>query len=722
MKTQTSLIACFLLGLPPAFSQDSRLDAPLTLDSYHPFRTVPSPADWPERQAEIRLQTQVAAGLWPMPEKTPLQATVHGIVDRGDFTVSRVMLQSLPGHYVTGSLFQPAGASLAHGLIQEKRPGVLCPHGHWKDGRFYDAGEVKALQDIATGAERFLTAARNPVVARCVQLARMGCVVFLYDMLGYADSIQFPSHRTGPRPHLNTLEAGTWGFVSPAAAARLQTNFGLQTWNSVRSLDFLLSLPGIDPARILVTGASGGATQTMILAAIDGRVSAAFPCVMASTAMQGGCTCENSHYLRIGQGNIDIAAAFAPKPLGLTSADDWTVELETKGHPDLQALYRMLGAPSNYEAHFNTHFKHNYNHVSRTQMYQFVNRHFQLGFPSPVLEKDYEPLEKPDLTVWSGAFPAPAGEQTGEPHEKAVCRWWTEDAARQIDSRLSRNDRTALLEAQAILRPAMNVLIGRGLASCGDVSFDPESKVKAGSLITVRGVIRNTRHREEVPALILYPGTSRKSVILWLTAPGASPKPDTPIIQRLLSQGSAILFPELFGPRLEENPRSPYPGDSAKPENQWKHAPVYQYGYNHPLFARRVHDILTTIAFVKSQPEWKDCRLHLAGLEGTGHYALASLAVAGSAVERAVADTRGFRFSRLNDPWHADFLPGASKYGDLSGMISLAAPQNLWIAGQDASLQQSAAALYQLLGAAERFRAGEWDPEALAAYLAPPPS
>ena len=90
---------------------------------------------------------------------------------------------------------------------------------------------------------------------------------------------------------------------------------GLQTWNSIRALDFLLGLPDVDPSAIGVTGASGGGTQTFILGAVDDRPAVAFPAVMVSTAMQGGCVCENCSYLRVGTGNIELAGLFAPKPL-----------------------------------------------------------------------------------------------------------------------------------------------------------------------------------------------------------------------------------------------------------------------------------------------------------------------------------------------------------------------------------------------------------------------
>ncbi|MCB1233218.1 MAG: acetylxylan esterase, partial [Verrucomicrobiae bacterium] len=507
---------------PGQLPNDSRLADPVTLNDYHPFRPVASKAEWEQRQRDIRDRVQLASGLWPMPTKTPLNAIVHGKVDGDGFTVERVILESFPGHFVTGSLFRPAGDSLAIGEKDGKRPAVLCPHGHWKDGRFYDSGDAQALAQIAEGGERFVAAAHNPIVARCVQLARMGCVVFVYDMIGYADSIQFAEHRRGPRESMTSDEMGKWGFVSPRAVGHLQTNFGLQTWNSVRALDFILGLEGVDPSRVLVTGASGGGTQTLMLTAIDDRVTASFPCVMPSTAMQGGCTCENTHLLRIGQGNIDIAAASAPRPLGMTAADDWTIELETKGYPDLKNLYEMVGAPKNYEAHFNTHFKHNYNHVSRTQMYQFVNQHFHLGLKAPVLERDFEFLGKPELTVWTDDHPAPTGDQIGDAHERTLNREWAEDSDAQIAKLLMPENADDVAKMRAVVGRAAELLIDRKVPVAGDVNFGLIGKEERNGYIEMTGLIGNEKHGEEIPAAFAFPGrdTWKGTVVIWLSPEG----------------------------------------------------------------------------------------------------------------------------------------------------------------------------------------------------------
>lgn len=174
---------------------------------------------------------------------------------------------------------------------------------------------------------------------------------------------------------------------------------------SIRALDFLLALPEIDAERIGVTGASGGGTQTFILCALDPRPTVAFPAVMVSTAMQGGCTCENASLLRVDTGNIEFAAMFAPKPLGMTAADDWTKEMPTKGFPELKTHFAMMGAPHNVMLKPLVHFGHNYNYVSRAAMYGWLNQHLKLGCKTPVVEEDYPRLTAEELSVWDRSCP-----------------------------------------------------------------------------------------------------------------------------------------------------------------------------------------------------------------------------------------------------------------------------------------------------------------------------
>ncbi|HTE19653.1 MAG TPA: acetylxylan esterase, partial [Armatimonadota bacterium] len=276
---------------------DARLQPLKDLDGYFPFTPPKSKAEWDTRAEAVRRRILVSQGLWPMPTKTPLKAVIHGKIERPEYTVEKVYFESAPGLFVTGNLYRPKN-------VKGKAPGVLFAHGHWQDARLSEETEANLRQEIATGQERFEQGGRSRFQSMCVQLARMGCVVWQWDMLSDSDAVQLSRTTVHgfakQRPEMNRTDG--WGLYSSQAEARLQSVMGLQTWNAVRSLDFLLSLPEVDPERTAITGASGGGTQTMLLAAIDPRVKLSFPAVMVSTAMQGGCTCENASLLRVDTG------------------------------------------------------------------------------------------------------------------------------------------------------------------------------------------------------------------------------------------------------------------------------------------------------------------------------------------------------------------------------------------------------------------------------------
>ncbi|MDP6929530.1 MAG: hypothetical protein QF412_07505, partial [Planctomycetota bacterium] len=156
---------------PGKLLKDSRSQAARTFrDADHPWVPPETLSAWQQVSAALRQRLLVSAGLWPMPERTPLDPVIHGRIEREGYTIEKVYFASRPGHYVTGNLYRPKNHS-------GKRPAVLSPHGHWQNGRKYDAGEKAAGEQIKEGAEIYPAAARYPLQARMVQLARMGCVV-----------------------------------------------------------------------------------------------------------------------------------------------------------------------------------------------------------------------------------------------------------------------------------------------------------------------------------------------------------------------------------------------------------------------------------------------------------------------------------------------------------------------------------------------------------------
>ncbi len=667
--------------------QDKRLEPLVDLYKHYFQFTPPStPEAWAERSEPLRRQTLVANGLWPMPTKTPANAVVHGRIDRGDYTVEKVYFESFPGHFVTGSLYRPKGNG-------SKRPGVLCPHGHWLEGRFYDCGPKDIRQKLIEGRERFEVSGRYPTQARCVQLARMGCVVFHYDMIGYADSVQL-GHWSGVRDAMNTPE--NWGYFSPQAELRLQCTMGLQTYNSVRALDWLCSLPDVDPDRIGVTGASGGGTQTFLLSAIDRRVSVSFPAVMISTAMQGGCSCENASYLRCETGNIELAALIAPRPLGMTGADDWTKEIAIKGLPELQSIYKMLGAEDQVMAKALVHFPHNYNYVSRAVMYHWFNKHLELGLEEPIVEEDFQPLSKAENTVWDQQHPKPAA---GDDYERSLLHWITEDSDQQIAA-LVPSDAAELAEYRKIVGGAWDVMIGRRVPEAGAVVAAKQKDTAQSNFTLSMFLLRYEAKGEEVPAAMLKPNAWNGRVVIWIDKQGkqslfATDGAPRPAIGKLLTSGVAILGLDLFGQgefttdgqplskqRLQRLDEKPWSDFADQPEAKFA---GFTFGYNYPLFSKRVHDILSAIAFARDiAPD--SARVDLVGLHGAGHWVAAARAQAEALVERAVINARGFRFAAITAFDDPDFVPGAAKYLDMPGLLALSAPGQLWLADEGAEL------------------------------------
>lgn len=701
-------------ALPPGeLPKDARLGKLRTLDDYFPFTPVDSPAAWAKRSEQLRRQAMLAAGVWPLPTKTPLEAVIHGKVDRDDYTVEKVYFQSVPGHFVTGNLYRPKGRS-------GKLPAVLCPHGHWPNGRFHDQGPESLRQQIAIGAERFDPSGRFNLQARCVQLARMGCVVFHYDMVGYADSVQM-EHRAGVRESLNTPE--NWGFFSPQAELRLQSLMGLQTWNSVRALDFVLSLPDVDAKKVAVTGASGGGTQTFMLFAIDDRPAVSAPMVMVSTGMQGGCTCENADYLRIEAGNIDIAALAAPRPMVVVGANDWTKEILTKGYPDLKRLYKMLGHEDRVHAQAFVHFDHNYNSVTRTVVYNFLNKHLGLGQQEPVIERDFKPLGVAEMSVWDASHPKPVGDQVGDAHERAVVKWMTEDAAKQMAA-LAPKDGKSLVEFRRVAGGAFDAMIGRRLEDVGPVEWELKEKVDGGDHLVMTGLVTARDKGEQLPALFLHPKKDwNKQVVVWVHEKGkagllADDGSPAPAVAKLLAAGYSVASADLLyqgeflaSSQPAADARVVGYGDGKQP---WQKAALYTFGYNRPLFAQRVHDVLTLVRLAQTDEHATE-KIHLVGLGPVaGPIAAAARAQAGSAIEKGAIDTGGFRFAslgRFDDPM---FFPGAVKYGDLPALLALGAPNRLWLAGEPAG-PGAAAGAYSAAGAAGAVTVPTGSPDALSA-------
>jgi putative membrane-bound dehydrogenase-like protein len=339
---------------PPAPGQASRIMVAGQLDASRTLYTTPQL--WALRRAALREGFLKGARLWPLPERTPLNPIVHDRREHDGYTVENVALETMPGFYLTGNLYRPS-PPLRRG------PAVLCPHGH-----FQPLGRFRAEQQI-----------------RCAHLARMGATVFSYGMVGWQDSTQ--------TTHDDPLV------------------LALQTWNSIRAIDFVTGLEGVDPERVAVTGASGGGSQTVFVTLVDDRVKVSAPVVIVYPWNErDGCRCEGGlPVMRPMQTNaIELAAAAAPRPQLLISAgrDDPTHDFPQVGFPFIRHVYEMLGHGG---AVANVHLAnegHDYGPSKRRALYAFFARH--LGLELQVEDPTKITIEPPELLrVFDEQHPLP---------------------------------------------------------------------------------------------------------------------------------------------------------------------------------------------------------------------------------------------------------------------------------------------------------------------------
>lgn len=535
-------------------------------------------AEWEVRREHLRAQILSSAGLLPMPRKPPLNVRLVRRTNSSGIIIDAVLLETLPGYFVGGNLYRPAA-------IYGKAPAVLSPHGHWKHGRVENQPSYS-------------------VPALGINLARQGYVVFAWDMVGYNDTRQTPHSFGGWRERL-------WSF----------TPLGLQLWNSIRAVDYLGSLDVVDPARIAVTGASGGGTQAFLLAAVDERVRLSAPVNMISAHAQGADPCEEAPGLRVGSFNVEFAAMAAPRPMLVVSATgDWTRHTPFEEYPAIQRIYELYGAADRVaNAHFEA--KHNYNRDSRQAVYGFLSEHMRPHSPDST---DHE-IHLPD----PGELLASrhAGPPEGALDYEGVFAQWR----KLVQTRTAR-------ATEQQLRQALSHALGAEWPTA-----------VASAMEGRRLVLSRPGYHDRVPG-IWIPGKGAPIVVV--SALGAQAARETSDVRRLEAEGRFLHLLDVFqtGSAKASRDRS---GD-------------WFLSYNRTDDAHRVQDILTALAFAEAQQRG---RPRLVALEGAELWCLFAAAVA---PVRLHLDAGLPGFEGTDEEFRKSFdIPGVQQAGGIEAALRL---------------------------------------------------
>ena len=287
-------------------------------------------AQWEARRdsliREVRQRMDIEPFLMRQSKEKPQVSKVRKY---DGYTVQNFCMKTVDGHTVKGSIYAPTSKG--------KHPLIICPNGHFANGRY---GEVQQL--------------------RLATLARMGAICVDYDLWGWGESED---------------EVG-------AAAHQTALAHQMQAVNGILILDWMERRKDVDKERIGVNGGSGGGTQTVLLTALDDRYTAACPVVSVSSWFDGGCPCESGMPIQLAGGgtcNAEIAAAFAPKPMMLVSdGGDWTSTTPELEYPYLQRIYGFYGKKENVS---NVHLpkeRHDFGPNKRNAVYDFFIKTFKL--------------------------------------------------------------------------------------------------------------------------------------------------------------------------------------------------------------------------------------------------------------------------------------------------------------------------------------------------------
>jgi dienelactone hydrolase len=319
---------------------------------------IESKEDWLEQRPQFKEEYFYMLGLSPMPEKTPLQATVTGTLKGDGYVVDKLHYQSSRGLYVTGNLYRPASVDPG-----KKLPAILYVCGHAERGR---NGNKTAYQSHG------------------IWFARHGYVCLMVD--------------TVQRGEIKGMHHGTYRYNRWWWQSRGYTPAGVECWNGIRGIDYLISRPDVDAERIGVTGISGGGAVSFWVAAADERVKVAIPVsgmsdlpsYLGDHVVNGHCDCM-FFYNTFQWPWVQIAAMIGPRPLLFVNSDNdplFPMDGNERVSNRLETFYSLFGAGDQVETLVSIG-GHAYREDIRKASFRFMNIHLK-NDPSPIMDSEVD--------------------------------------------------------------------------------------------------------------------------------------------------------------------------------------------------------------------------------------------------------------------------------------------------------------------------------------------
>lgn len=620
--------------------------ARVTAELHAPFASdVESPARWQTRRPLYRDEYFYMLGLSPLDERTPLKATVTGTHAGDRFVVDMLHYQSRPGLYVTGNLYRPAETKPG-----ERLPAVFYVCGHSGRGR---DGNKTAFQGHG------------------IWFARHGYVCLVVDTLQLGEIAA---------THHGTYRENRWWWHS-----RGYTPAGVECWNGVRGIDYLISRPDVDPERITVTGISGGGAATFWIAAADERVKVAvpvsgmadLPSYVPNRVINGHCDCMFL-YNTFEWPWTRIAALVAPRPLLFVNSDSdaiFPMDANERIIAQLEKLYSLYGAGDRVDAVVSVG-GHAYRQDIRQAAYRFISAHLK-GDARPVTDSEVGVVEDPPAKVV-------------HPVEPRLLRVFPNDADLPADQLNTTIDQHFVPLARVSLptagkydewRDALEAELRRVVFHAlpqrvPPARLDKQKSTEVARLETEEGI---SVLIEKIPEGVASP----KRILLFVDGGGTDmPLPVWVQKQRLPSDLLYRCEPRGIG------------------ETRWtvKNPPNY-IARAHVLLGRtvdtgRVFDVIATARYLRSVE--KDLPVHVAG-EGPGAILAAYAALYEPEIAGVIAQNPPLTHM---DPAAPQFL-NVLRVADVPELLGLVAPRPMIIVSADERLERTSA-IYAAAGAGDR--------------------